>query len=102
MSLEIRLTPSILNADVSKLDQESKKALTFGYGKYVSTSLESFMIFIHKVHNNELYKQTHNSLKDVEDLFELLSWGIKYDGLGIFDGHSYLHEPKDYSVGFKV
>ena len=86
---------------ISLSDVNLKNQLTFFNRKYISTSLESFMTFLSLKHNNKNYTQSHNSIKDVEDLFELITWGIKYDGLEIFDGKSYLHEPKDYSTSFK-
>jgi hypothetical protein len=86
---------------ISLSDAHLKNQLTFFNRKYISTSLESFMTFLSLKHNNKNYEQSHNSIKDVEDLFELITWAIKYDGLGIFDGKSYLHEPKDYSTSFK-
>lgn len=79
-----------------------KEFLTFYKGKFARTKFDTFLFFIHKVHHNKFYEQSHTSFRDVEDLFELLCWGVKYDGIGIFDGHSYLHEPKDYSTHFKV
>lgn len=86
---------------IAKLDHETKKEMTMNHEQIVRTKLETFMTFIRKTRKNEIYVQTHSSFQDVEDLFELLSLSIQYDGLGIFDGNSYLHEVQCFSDQFK-